>query len=45
MLVTVEQVGAACHTGTRTCFDADVLAPAVGGAETDELVTEMGSDL
>ena len=25
VLVTVKQVGAACHTGTRTCFDADVL--------------------
>nr|WP_203672495.1 phosphoribosyl-AMP cyclohydrolase [Cellulomonas phragmiteti] len=22
LLVTVEQVGAACHTGTRTCFEA-----------------------
>ncbi|WP_460946616.1 phosphoribosyl-AMP cyclohydrolase [Okibacterium endophyticum] len=22
LLVQVEQVGAACHTGTRTCFDA-----------------------
>ncbi|MGW1838859.1 phosphoribosyl-AMP cyclohydrolase [Streptomyces sp. BBFR2] len=25
VLVTVEQTGAACHTGARTCFDADVL--------------------
>lgn len=25
VLVTVKQVGAACHTGARTCFDADVL--------------------
>jgi phosphoribosyl-AMP cyclohydrolase len=30
LLVTVDQVGAACHTGTHTCFDADVLEPAVG---------------
>ena len=22
LLVTVDQVGAACHTGTRTCFEA-----------------------
>jgi len=29
LLVSVEQVGAACHTGDRTCFDADVLLPAV----------------
>jgi phosphoribosyl-AMP cyclohydrolase len=25
LLVVVDQVGAACHTGTRTCFDTDVL--------------------
>jgi phosphoribosyl-AMP cyclohydrolase len=25
LLVTVDQVGAACHTGDRTCFDADQL--------------------
>ena len=25
LLVLVDQVGAACHTGDRTCFDADVL--------------------
>jgi phosphoribosyl-AMP cyclohydrolase len=25
VLVTVDQVGGACHTGDRTCFDADVL--------------------
>jgi len=25
ILVKVDQVGAACHTGDRTCFDADVL--------------------
>ncbi|MEP6462768.1 MAG: phosphoribosyl-AMP cyclohydrolase [Frankiaceae bacterium] len=27
LLVRVDQVGAACHTGDRTCFDADPLAP------------------
>ncbi|MEV0369522.1 phosphoribosyl-AMP cyclohydrolase [Streptomyces sp. NPDC050636] len=34
VLVKVDQVGAACHTGARTCFDADVLvtAPAPGAA-------------
>ena len=31
VLVTVDQVGAACHTGDRTCFDAGVLATG-GGA-------------
>lgn len=25
VLVKVDQVGAACHTGDRTCFDADLL--------------------
>ena len=25
ILVRVDQVGVACHTGDRTCFDADVL--------------------
>jgi phosphoribosyl-AMP cyclohydrolase len=33
LLVGVDQVGAACHTGRRTCFDADVLAPVVGERE------------
>lgn len=30
LLVKVDQVGAACHTGDRTCFDADRLEVAVG---------------
>jgi phosphoribosyl-AMP cyclohydrolase len=30
VLLQVEQIGAACHTGTRTCFDADDLEPVVG---------------
>ena len=30
LLVQVEQVGVACHTGTRTCFDAHELSPAIG---------------
>ncbi|GAA4172605.1 phosphoribosyl-AMP cyclohydrolase [Gryllotalpicola koreensis] len=33
LLVEVEQIGAACHTGDRTCFDADQLDPAVIEAE------------
>ncbi|KQR54540.1 phosphoribosyl-AMP cyclohydrolase [Leifsonia sp. Leaf336] len=45
LLVTVEQIGAACHTGTRTCFDADVLDPVVADAESAQLAAEMGSDL
>jgi phosphoribosyl-AMP cyclohydrolase len=30
ILVQVDQVGAACHTGDRTCFDADMLDATVG---------------
>jgi len=30
VLVRVDQLGAACHTGDRTCFDADVLDVVVG---------------
>ncbi len=26
LLVVVDQVGPACHTGTTTCFDADLLS-------------------
>ena len=29
VLLSVDQVGPACHTGTRTCFDADDLEPLV----------------
>ena len=34
VLLLVDQVGAACHTGDRTCFDADTItvAPAGGPA-------------
>ncbi|WP_035775042.1 phosphoribosyl-AMP cyclohydrolase [Arthrobacter sp. H5] len=31
LLVRVDQVGAACHTGTRTCFDGRGLPAVVGG--------------
>jgi phosphoribosyl-AMP cyclohydrolase len=30
ILVKVDQVGAACHTGDRTCWDADKLDAVVG---------------
>ena len=32
LLVTVQEEGAACHTGDRTCFDARVLPAVVGTA-------------
>ena len=35
LLVKVEQIGVACHTGTRTCFDGDQLAPVIGAAPMD----------
>ncbi len=36
VLLLVDQTGAACHTGDRTCFDADVLlaAPEPDGASS-----------
>lgn len=30
LLITVDQVGAACHTGTHTCFDGRELEATVG---------------
>jgi phosphoribosyl-AMP cyclohydrolase len=30
LLVTVHQVGPACHTGAHACFDVDPLDPAIG---------------
>ncbi len=40
LLITVDQVGAACHTGDRSCFDAGVLDVVVG----HEPGTEPGAD-
>jgi phosphoribosyl-AMP cyclohydrolase len=37
VLLAVDQVGAACHTGDRTCFDADLLldrTPAASDGDT-----------
>lgn len=37
VLVKVDQTGGACHTGDRTCFDADLLlAPVPAEARTEE---------
>ena len=36
LLVTVEQVGAACHTGKHSCFDVDPLTPVIGTAGTTD---------
>ncbi|MFD8610782.1 phosphoribosyl-AMP cyclohydrolase [Streptomyces sp. NPDC059631] len=41
LLVKVDQVGAACHTGDRTCFDADVLrADATAGPDASAASAE-----
>ncbi len=36
ILVTVDQVGAACHTGAHACFDVDPLEPAIGERNEDD---------
>jgi phosphoribosyl-AMP cyclohydrolase len=33
ILVTVHQVGPACHTGAHACFDVDPLEPTIGSPE------------
>lgn len=33
LLITVDQIGAACHTGTTTCFDGRALAAVVGNRD------------
>ncbi|GAP47212.1 phosphoribosyl-AMP cyclohydrolase [Streptomyces azureus] len=38
VLVKVDQVGAACHTGARTCFDEDVL---LKGGSSDVSATDQ----
>ncbi|WP_040807197.1 phosphoribosyl-AMP cyclohydrolase [Nocardia concava] len=37
VLLVVDQEGAACHTGTHTCFDTDVLL-----SQGDSLLTDEG---
>lgn len=32
LLVSVEQIGAACHTGEHACFDVDPLEPVIGSS-------------
>jgi len=32
LLVTVDQIGPACHTGAHACFDVDPLSPKIGHA-------------
>jgi phosphoribosyl-AMP cyclohydrolase len=41
LLVTVHQIGPACHTGAHACFDVDPLTAVIG---SDVLGSEDGSD-
>lgn len=43
ILLTVDQTGAACHTGDWTCFDADTLLP--DPAETNATNTDHANSL
>ena len=46
LLVTVDQVGAACHTGARTCFEAGgalpLGTPAAAGPASEDATTPRG---
>ncbi len=44
LLVRVDQVGAACHTGARTCFEAGGELPAVVGSRPDEPRSDERTD-
>ncbi|MET0725224.1 MAG: phosphoribosyl-AMP cyclohydrolase [Leifsonia sp.] len=36
LLVQVEQIGAACHTGEHSCFDVDPLSPVLATSTTED---------
>jgi len=40
LLVTVEQIGAACHTGSHSCFEVDPLEPATASSSLPSGDTE-----
>jgi phosphoribosyl-AMP cyclohydrolase len=46
LLVTVQQVGPACHTGKHACFDVDPLTPFIGsaGARPEVVGSEDGDN-
>jgi phosphoribosyl-AMP cyclohydrolase len=43
LLVRVDQVGAACHTGTRTCFDGRDLPLTADAVPSDVVASESAS--
>lgn len=40
ILVEVDQIGVACHTGARRCFDVDPLQPVIGFPDASTDVAE-----
>jgi phosphoribosyl-AMP cyclohydrolase len=44
LLVQVDQVGAACHTGERTCFHNQVSGPATESPASDRATSDPASD-
>lgn len=44
LLVSVEQLGAACHTGARRCFDVDPLDPVTGFGVPGSVLPGGGPD-
>jgi phosphoribosyl-AMP cyclohydrolase len=46
LLVTVYQIGPACHTGAHACFDVDPLVPMIGSdpAQSDVVGSEDGGN-
>ena len=44
LLVQVEQLGPACHTGAHSCFDVDPLHPTVGSSTDRQPTHELPTD-
>jgi phosphoribosyl-AMP cyclohydrolase len=44
LLVTVQQVGAACHTGAHSCFEVDPLEPVTATAPVQAASVQAGTD-
>lgn len=42
VLLLVDQIGVACHTGTRTCFDGRDLDPVVAAAQDRAVADDAG---